>query len=279
MALDVTLDQLRALEAVARTGSFGGAAESLHKVPSAISYAIKGLEDALELTLFDRRRRTATLTPEGARVLEAVREVLAEVRALDRLALQIRDGWEPELRVVVDGALPMGPLTRCLRTFSDPDIPTRLTLDVEYRHGVLDRFNQDRADLMLILGFDDTDDTSRYEMRPLAPLQMVLVGRGDHPNTELLVRDSSARIDSTSFTGSRHLVHLTDFHTKRIALLDGAGFGWMPRHLVEEDLQDDALEQLEIDGLSSWTYHPQLVWRADHPPGRAARLFIEKFDS
>jgi DNA-binding transcriptional LysR family regulator len=278
MALDVTLDQLRTLETVARTGSFGAAAEVLHKVPSAVSYAIKGLEEALEITLFDRRRRTATLTLEGERILEAARDILGEVDTLDRLALQLRDGWEAQLRVVIDGALPVAPITRCLRQFSVPEIPTRLKLDVEYRHGVLDRFKKERADLMLILGFADTDDTSAYEMRALPDLELLLVGRGDHPNTELLVRDSSARVDSTSFTGSRHLVHLTDFHTKRIALLDGAGFGWVPHHLIRADLEEGTLSRVEIDGLSSWTYHPQIVWRANRPMGRAARLFIENLD-
>ena len=41
--MNFTLDQLRALDAIAQTGSFSAAAKALHKVPSAISYNIQGL--------------------------------------------------------------------------------------------------------------------------------------------------------------------------------------------------------------------------------------------
>ena len=93
--MDVTLDQLRALDAVVRTGSFSEAAVVLHKVPSGVSYTIKGLEQAVGLTLFDRRRRTASLTPAGQRILEAGRLVLREQQLFERLALSLGDGWEP----------------------------------------------------------------------------------------------------------------------------------------------------------------------------------------
>ncbi len=276
--MDVTLDQLRALDAVARTGSFGGAARVLHKVPSAVSYTIKGLEQALGLTLFDRRRRTATLTPAGQRILDAGRLVLREQQVFERLAQALGDGWEPELRVVVDGALPMAPLARCLRVFGDAQVPTRLVLDVAYRHGVLDRFAANDADLMLVIGFDDADDVSGYHLLPLPPLELVLVGRGDHPDIELLVRDSSPRVDTRSFTDSRHQVHLTDFHTKRLALLAGAGFGWMPLHLVDQDLDNGVLALQEQADLCRWAYKPQLVWRKEQPPGRAGQLFIKNLE-
>lgn len=276
--MDVTLDQLRALDAVVRTGSFSEAAVALHKVPSGVSYTIKGLEQAVGLTLFDRRRRTASLTPAGQRILEAGRLVLREQQLFERLALSLGDGWEPELRVVVDGALPMAPLARCLRVFGDAQVPTRLVVDVAYRHGVLDRFASNDADLMLVIGFGDSDDVSGYEMMALPPLELVLVGRGDHPDIELLVRDSSPRVDTRSFTDSRHQVHLTDFHTKRLALLEGAGFGWMPHHFVKGDLDAGALKIQERAGLCRWAYQPQLVWRCAQPPGRAAQLFIKNLD-
>lgn len=44
--MDFTLDQLLALDAIARTGTFAGAADELHKAPSAISYLVQGLESA-----------------------------------------------------------------------------------------------------------------------------------------------------------------------------------------------------------------------------------------
>ena len=41
------------------------AAAELHRVPSAISYLVRGLESATGLELFDRSKRQAVLTPAG----------------------------------------------------------------------------------------------------------------------------------------------------------------------------------------------------------------------
>ena len=50
----LTLDQMRVLVAVAETGSFSAAARKLGRVQSAISQAVQAMEQALQLTLFDR---------------------------------------------------------------------------------------------------------------------------------------------------------------------------------------------------------------------------------
>ena len=91
------------LEAIVETGSFAAAARVLHRVPSAVSYTVKALEEALGVPVFDRSGHRAVLTDAGRRVLEASKEVLRQARALDGLARSLVDGWEPELQVVLDG--------------------------------------------------------------------------------------------------------------------------------------------------------------------------------
>ncbi|WP_207101913.1 LysR family transcriptional regulator [Paracoccus shandongensis] len=59
------LNALRVFEAVARTGSFRAAAESLCVTQSAVSHQIKHLEDWLGLPLFDRGGRAPRLLPRG----------------------------------------------------------------------------------------------------------------------------------------------------------------------------------------------------------------------
>lgn len=60
------LNALRAFEAIARTGSFRAAAESLCVTQSAISHQVRHLEDWLGLHLFDRSGRVPRLLPRGA---------------------------------------------------------------------------------------------------------------------------------------------------------------------------------------------------------------------
>ena len=45
---------LEVVDAVARNGSFSAAAQELHRVPSAVSYTVRQLEEWLAVPLFDR---------------------------------------------------------------------------------------------------------------------------------------------------------------------------------------------------------------------------------
>ena len=47
MGIDWTLDQIVVLDAIERTGSFAAAAQELHRVPSAISYSVRTVEEVL----------------------------------------------------------------------------------------------------------------------------------------------------------------------------------------------------------------------------------------
>jgi len=75
----LSLTNLRAFEAVARTLGFGAAAEELHITQSAISRQIKGLEDELGAQLFVRGTRHVQITPAGQTLLRAVEPLLAKL--------------------------------------------------------------------------------------------------------------------------------------------------------------------------------------------------------
>ena len=58
----LTPEALSMMDMIASTGSFAAAARELGKVPSALTYSVRQLEDALDVLLFDRRSRQARLT-------------------------------------------------------------------------------------------------------------------------------------------------------------------------------------------------------------------------
>ncbi|MDE2199977.1 MAG: LysR family transcriptional regulator, partial [Rhodospirillales bacterium] len=76
----IPLTALRSFEAAARTGSFRAAADALHVTPSAISHAIRGLEDSLQTKLFVRDRRRIDLTPQGETLLRHVQQGFEELQ-------------------------------------------------------------------------------------------------------------------------------------------------------------------------------------------------------
>ncbi|MFP4138139.1 MAG: LysR substrate-binding domain-containing protein [Halomonas sp.] len=74
----MTVKQLRAFLAVARTLSFTQACEHLHLSQPALSLAIKGLEESLGGRLLTRSTRSVRLTPEGESLVPLAKHLLAE---------------------------------------------------------------------------------------------------------------------------------------------------------------------------------------------------------
>ncbi len=69
-------DHLRALVAIAETGSVTEAARRLFRTQPAVTRQIRALEDELRGTLFDRTTKPLVLTPLGKTALEQARRIL-----------------------------------------------------------------------------------------------------------------------------------------------------------------------------------------------------------
>jgi DNA-binding transcriptional LysR family regulator len=78
----VNLQQLKILRAIAKTGSFHSAAQSLHLTQPAISHQLKSLEDELGESLVLRSRPKVSLLPAGLVVLAAAERIAAEMENL-----------------------------------------------------------------------------------------------------------------------------------------------------------------------------------------------------
>ena len=75
-----SLSLLRAFEAAARTGSFYEAATELHISPSAVSHAIRKLEQNLGTALFERDGRRIRLSTAGSALIRHVGPAFDDLR-------------------------------------------------------------------------------------------------------------------------------------------------------------------------------------------------------
>lgn len=99
---------------VARQGHVGRAADAVGVTQPAVSKAIRRLEDAVGVALFERGAHGARLTAEGQLFLESARRFDAEHVALMRSALELRAQHAGLLRVGLTNAASDGPAIRVL---------------------------------------------------------------------------------------------------------------------------------------------------------------------
>ena len=94
-----SLSALRAFDAAARLGSFRAAAENLSVSATAISHHVRGLEEYLQTSLFDRVGRNVTLTEDGKRLADAtasafttLQDAIESFRTVPRRSVRIAAG-------------------------------------------------------------------------------------------------------------------------------------------------------------------------------------------
>jgi DNA-binding transcriptional LysR family regulator len=99
----MVIKQLVYLLALARERHFGAAAERCHVTQPTLSAAIRQLEDDLGVPIVERGNRFIGFTPEGERVLDHARRVVADCDAMRQELSEMRQGLTGHLRI---GAVP-----------------------------------------------------------------------------------------------------------------------------------------------------------------------------
>lgn len=120
-----SLSALRAFEAAARRMSFKEAASELGVTPGAISQQIRGLEEELGTSLFDRGTRSVALTQAGRRLSPEVTESFMRIRdAVD----DIRQSGAASLSICAAGMVIRNWLLPKLHSFTEryPDLETHV---------------------------------------------------------------------------------------------------------------------------------------------------------
>jgi DNA-binding transcriptional LysR family regulator len=281
--VEVTIEQARALVALHRGGTFARAAQELRRGHTSVLYLIKTLEAALGFALVDRSGYRSKLTAKGLRVLEGCNALLAAEAGLAATVTELRAGWEPTVAVVFDGIVPVVPLLRAVARLVKEQVPTKFDVRAEFLAGVEDTFVRDQADLMIAVL---PPRAGGLVSVVLPPLQASLVARRDHllatgrhdehalrDHLLLTVRGSDPRLDLPTAGLESSTVMLNDFGSKRAAILDGIGYGWLPDALIANDLASRRVRRIRWSGPSTHQFRPRLYHRGQ--PGPATRRLIE----
>ena len=289
----LTLEALEVLDAIDRRGSFAAAAIELDRVPSAITYTVRRLEEALDMLLFDRKGRRARFTPAGRELLERGRALLAEAAAVEQRVQRVATGWESELRIAVDSIVPLARVWPLVGRFyaecqARDAAHTRLRLSQEVLGGAWDALAEGRVDL--VLGAPgDPPPGGGYRSRLMAEVPMVFVVAPRHPlaaapeplpeaailpHRVVVAADSSRRLPPRTvglLTGQDTLT-VPDLPSKLAAQVAGLGCGAMPWYLAADDVAAGRLVVKLLDTPRAPS-RVQAAWR-EARPGKALAWWI-----
>ena len=265
----LTPDALQMMDTIARSGSFAAAARQMGRVPSALTYSVRQLEDALDVLLFDRSSRQARLTAAGQELLDEGRRLLAEMDAVANRVRRVATGWESELTVAADGVISALTLFELVESFyalrlddctgaNGPCGPgTRLRLRSEILAGLWEALLSGQADLAIGV-LMSAPPQQGIELRPLGELRFVFAVAPHHAlagaevplsdaqimlHRAVAVADSAQRADPVTLNllPGQDVLTVPTLAAKIEALLRGLGCGFVPEPMVRAHLRSGRL--------------------------------------
>ncbi|UVE18934.1 LysR family transcriptional regulator [Pseudomonas sp. LS44] len=254
----VTLDQWRTLQAVVDNGGFAQAAEVLHRSQSSVSYTVARMQDQLGVPLLRIDGRKAVLTEAGAVLLRRSRHLVKQASQLEDLAHHMEQGWEAEVRLVVDAAYPIARLVRALSAFIPQSRGCRVRLREEVLSGVEEVLLEGVADLAIsglnIGGYLGEELNSvefvavAHPQHPLHLLQREVTFQDLEGHLQVVIRDSGrTQPRDVGWLGAEQRWTVGSLATASTFVASGLGFAWLPRHLIERELNESVLKPLPLD--------------------------------
>lgn len=296
MTIKLSLEALEVIDAIDRKGSFAAAAESLYRVPSALTYTIRRLEEDLGLELFDRSGHRATLTEAGAELLKEGRYLLDAAHALEKRVKRIATGVETDIAIAVSDLFDFQPVLQILQDFYQQGFGTRVKLLREVYGGSWDALQSGRADIS-IGAPGDAPPGGGFATQLLGQLEFVFAVAPDHPLAALpeplsasdivqhrvvAAADSSRNLPprTSGILSGQDILTVPDMQTKLQAQISGVAIGYLPKFLAKSAA---ARGQLLIKQVSEpKPVAPTFIaWRQQRPAemGKAMQWLLKQFSA
>jgi molybdate transport repressor ModE-like protein len=290
----LTPQALALLQAVEQSGSFAAAARELGLVPSAVTYRIRQLEDALDVLLFDRSSRQAKLTEAGAELLREGARLLNEIDAIAHRVKRVATGWETQFTIAVDAVISCSIVMELAQAFYALKPTTRLRLRDDSLSGTLEAVTSGQADLALGVMLEP-GTSSGILSKDLGELLFVYAVAPHHPLAAAKepLKDETVRkyravavADSVQqgvaltrgLLEGQDVLTLPTMRAKLDAQLRGLGGGFVPEPMARPYIETGRLVVKEVQ-RSRRTVPLRYAWRASTSPGRSLQWWLGQLES
>jgi DNA-binding transcriptional LysR family regulator len=291
----LTPNALSLLQSVADAGSFAAAARQLGLVPSAVTYRVRQIEDALDVLLFDRASRQAQLTEAGAELLREGARLLQEIDAVSNRVRRVATGWEPQFTVAVDSVVSLTTVMDLVQAFYELRPPTRLRIRNETLSGTLEALTSGQADLALGVT-SEPESAAGLQSRLMGELSFVYAVAPHHPlasaaepltDETLNQHRAVAAADSVQrgsgltigLLAGQDVLTVPSMQAKVEAQLRGLGGGFVPEPMARAHVEAGRLVLKQVE-RSARTARMHYAWRSPRlGPGRALQWWLGQLES
>jgi len=254
----ITLEQWRSLTAVVDAGGYAQAAEALHKSQSTITYAVKKLEETLQVSAFEIKGRRAVLTSIGELLYQRALHLLEDASRLEQAAKATSAGWEPVIGLSVEVLYPTWLLLNALARFGEDSPHTHIELYESVLGGTQENLLQGRAALAVTPHIP-----AGFFGEPIMTLKFLPVAHPEHElhqingeltakdlrrHRHLIVRESGSKRSRTLASQSEQRWTVSNMPTSIGAACRGYGYAWFPVHKIQRELADGELKPLRLAG-------------------------------
>jgi DNA-binding transcriptional LysR family regulator len=282
----ISLKQWNTLLAVVRSGSFAKAGEVLHISQPAISYTIAKIEERLGIPIMHQDGRRARITEIGQQLLVHVEPLLQQAAQIEIIAKQLRANWRPAIRLAVVDDFPIPLLLSGIRRYSDSHTGATVLLTKGTTDTVHQLLHSREAALVITQGLAPG---MRGDL--LVEAEYVPVAHAEHPlfalgraltdsdfQHAIEIKVDNAKIghaDTACVVTSRNKHwNVSNIDTAEKALMEGIGYGWLPRHQVQAALTAGRLALLPIATVERRIVHFYIGYRKSEKPSDEVHRFI-----
>lgn len=286
--MHITLTELRYLIALDKERHFGRAAKRAFVSQPTLSVAVKKLESELGVTVFERNRGEARLTPIGRRIIEQAYRVLGEISTLEAIAEQGRDELKGPLRLGV--IYTVGPyllphLIPALRS-ATPDMP--LIIEENFTGALTQQLRNNELDAVIVAMPYDVTGISTWSLYDesfvvVMPQHHPWTGRADIDANDLAEEDLlllgpghcfrdqvlALCADCREREGERQPQSGSSLETIRHMVASGLGITVLPRSSIPNLSQESRLLETRPFAGEAPTRRVAVAWRKSFPRPRA----------